>query len=133
MKTRSKKVLDDSRNKIEEVDDNLRAEYNQIEAARLQFDSDLKAAQHNKTTPPSPKGIELRDSETLQVDLETQRHNLELHLNTNPGVIEQYENRKREVKEHPFFTRFLLSDSLASPVRSRNFPPRLKNARRSHL
>jgi hypothetical protein len=108
VKADSKQALDASREKIEELDDDLRADYNQIEEARLQYDSDLKNAEKNRTTPPSSKDIELRDAETLQVDLETQRHNLELHLNTNPGVLEQYENRKREVSHAAGTTSFLI-------------------------
>jgi hypothetical protein len=97
VKTRSKEALEASRKKIEEVDEALRLEYNGIEEKRLGYDSHFKTAQEAGRTPPSDEGVELRDAETLRGDLETQQHNLDLHLNTNPGVIEQYENRQRQV------------------------------------
>lgn len=97
IRVRSRKALDDSRKKIEEVDDELRAEYNQIETARVEYDEALKQARDKNTPPPDPTGVELRGAETLRVDLDAQKTSLELHLNTNPGVIEQYERRQAEV------------------------------------
>lgn len=37
----------------------------------------------------------------LQEDLETERNNLEMNSGANPGVVEQYERRKREVAIYP--------------------------------
>jgi structural maintenance of chromosomes protein 5 len=102
LKDRSHEVLNTSRDKIEEVSDELRDEYNIIEKDRLQYEADLKKATENNTTPPPTEGIELRDTEQLTTDLETERANLEMNLNTNPGVIEQYEKRKKEVSRRLF-------------------------------
>ena len=97
IRARTRKALDDSRKKIEEVDEGLRAEYNQIETARVEYDEALKQARDKGTPLPDPTGVELRSAETLRVDLDAQKTGLELHLNTNPGVIEQYERRQAEV------------------------------------
>jgi structural maintenance of chromosomes protein 5 len=99
LKEESTQALEVSRAKIEEANDEIRAEYYKIESARVQYDNDLKVAMENGTAPPDKTGVELRDPETLQADLDAAKHNLELHVNTNPGVIEQYETRKRDVSK----------------------------------
>ena len=75
----------------------LREAYDEIEGRRIAYNSDLKAAEENNTTPPSSEDVELRNTEQLEADLETQKAALEMNLNTNPGVVEQYEKRKKEV------------------------------------
>jgi hypothetical protein len=114
LKDESKNALKISRDTIEEVTDELREDYYKIETARVQYDNDLKKAEQDGTAPPDKTGVELRESETLQIDLDAARHNLELHLNTNPGVVEQYEARKRDVSSNYRF--FLsMSHSFTSP------------------
>lgn len=38
-----------------------------------------------------------RSAEELNLELETQKRNLELSTHTNPGVVEQYKNRLKKV------------------------------------
>ncbi|KAF9458464.1 P-loop containing nucleoside triphosphate hydrolase protein [Collybia nuda] len=99
IKTESKAALDESRRVIGEISDNLREEYNEIETKRTLYDKELAAAEQEGRTPPSADGVDTRSLEELQADLDTQRANLELNLNTNPGVVEQYEKRKRDIEQ----------------------------------
>jgi chromosome segregation ATPase len=96
-KGRSKEALEQSRQKIGEVSQELRDAYDEIEGRRIEYEKDFKEAEVNNTTPPSAEHVELRNMEQLEADLETQKANLEMNLNTNPGVVEQYEKRKKEV------------------------------------
>lgn len=79
------------------IDDELRQEFTAIEDARLVYEKECAKAEENGTTPPSSDGVELRSADELQADLDIQTTNLEMNLNTNPGVVEQYEKRKVEV------------------------------------
>lgn len=99
IKAESKASLDESRRVISEISEDLREEYNEIESKRTLYDKELAAAEQEGRTPPSADGVDVRSLEELQTDLDTQRANLELNLNTNPGVVEQYEKRKRDVRE----------------------------------
>jgi hypothetical protein len=99
IKAESKAALDESRRVINEINSELHAEYDGIESKRTAYDKDLVAAEQEGRTPPSAEGVDLRSLEELQATLETQRANLDLNLATNPGVIEQYEKRKRDVSE----------------------------------
>ncbi|KAI0318372.1 hypothetical protein OF83DRAFT_1082945 [Amylostereum chailletii] len=72
-----KKRLDQSKVKLDEVDDDLRETFKEMEA--------------NGTA-------EERDVKELQNELETQRSKLELVIATNPDVIDQYERRKAEIE-----------------------------------
>ncbi|KAG6841292.1 hypothetical protein C0991_012462 [Blastosporella zonata] len=97
-KNRSKIALKESRDLMEVIEGELREKYNEIEAKRTQYDRNLKEAEANGTTPPSSEGVDVRSLEELQAELFTQQANLELNLNTNPGVVEQYEKRKHDIE-----------------------------------
>ncbi|KAI0290728.1 P-loop containing nucleoside triphosphate hydrolase protein [Russula brevipes] len=76
-KERSKELLDISKAKLDDVDDELRRTFQAMEE--------------------SGKAHE-RSADQLRDELETLRQKLELILATDPGVIEQYERRKQEIK-----------------------------------
>ena len=97
IKAQSKTALDKSKEVLREATPELRAEYHVIEEARVQYERDLAVAERDELSPPSTEGIDLRTLDELQSDLETQQANLDLNLATNPGVVEQYEKRKRDV------------------------------------
>ncbi|KAF8076878.1 hypothetical protein FPV67DRAFT_1605252 [Lyophyllum atratum] len=99
VKVASKAALDASRDVMNAIEPELRERYNAIEAARANYERELAAAEQNGTTPPSAEGVDLRSLEELQAELERQRANLDLNLNTNPGVVEQYEKRKRDIEQ----------------------------------
>ncbi|KAG6844359.1 hypothetical protein H0H87_007540 [Tephrocybe sp. NHM501043] len=95
----SKDALEESREIIRNLDGDLKEQYEAIEGKRFRYEADLKAAEANDTTPPSSEDVDLRSEEELQTELETQQANLELNMNTNPGVVEQYEKRKRDIED----------------------------------
>ncbi|KAF5388335.1 hypothetical protein D9615_000804 [Tricholomella constricta] len=99
IKIESKAALEESREVMNAADPELREQYNEIEAARTKYEKDVTAAEENGMTPPSAAGVDLRTLDELQAALETQRANLDLNLNTNPGVVEQYEKRKRDIEQ----------------------------------
>lgn len=77
----------------------VQEQYKQIEKDRVEYETAAKEAAEQGMPPPEvPESIDMRSSDELQAELETQRANLEMNLNTNPGVIEQYEKRKRDVR-----------------------------------
>lgn len=99
IKEKSKAVLADSRQKVFGIEPELRAEYEEIEQVRSEYEKACKTAEEQGTTPPPSDGVELRTMDELHAELETQQANLEMNLNTNPGVVEQYEKRKKEVSD----------------------------------
>jgi hypothetical protein len=100
VKAASKEALDESKLVLNEATPELREEYQVIENVRAQYDRELAAAEKGGRSPPSPEDVDLRTLEELRAELETQRANLDLNLATNPGVVEQYEKRKRDVSGH---------------------------------
>lgn len=77
----------------EEVQTDFRA----IEDRRLAWEKECKEAEEKGKPMPSSAGVELRNVEELRADIEVQRTNLEMNLITNPGIVEQYEKRLRDV------------------------------------
>ncbi|KAJ6600848.1 hypothetical protein B0H10DRAFT_1738427, partial [Mycena sp. CBHHK59/15] len=68
------------------------------EQARTAYDQAVQEAEKNGEDPPMPaENVDLRTMDELQTELEKQEANLEMNTNTNPGVVEQYEKRKRDV------------------------------------
>jgi len=63
----------------------------------LDYDNALKTAEENRTTPPAQEGVDLRTADELQAELANQKAQLELNMITNPGIVEQYEKRKKDV------------------------------------
>lgn len=99
IKAHSKQVLDRSRNVLDEAPDEVRKEYQEMEAVRLDWDAKVKEAKAKGLPPPDPAGtkVDTRTANELKAELETQQAKLDLNLHTNPGVVEQYEKRKRDV------------------------------------
>jgi structural maintenance of chromosomes protein 5 len=134
-------VLADSRQKVFGVSPELRAEYEVIEQTRTEYERACKVAEEEGKTPPDAKDVELRSTEELQAELETQEANLAMNLNTNPGVVEQYEKRKKEVSNQPCYLVLVLkmapvhqiealTDSLESQEKkSHKIERAIKNAR----
>lgn len=90
--------MEESKNVLRDLPDDLRDEYLQVEAGRADYDKAVDAAQKTGGEPPEPgEGIDTRSTDELQAELEKQQANLEMNMNTNPGVVEQYEKRKRDV------------------------------------
>ncbi|KAI0030174.1 P-loop containing nucleoside triphosphate hydrolase protein [Vararia minispora EC-137] len=77
LKEDTKRKLDASKAKLDEVDDDVRDAFREMERSGT---------------------VQNRDVEELQNELEVQRQKLDLCFQTNPGVIEQYERRKAEIE-----------------------------------
>jgi chromosome segregation ATPase len=101
IKGESKQVLEVSREKVFGASEELREGYEKIERRRTEYEKAYNKAEQDGTTPPPSTDVELRSTEELQAELETQQANLEMNLNTNPGVVEQYEKRKKEASRCP--------------------------------
>jgi structural maintenance of chromosomes protein 5 len=106
IKDASKRILDISRKKVFGVEPELREEYELIEQKRTEYDKACEQAAAAGAPPPPVDGVELRSAEELEAELQIQEANLEMNLNTNPGVVEQYERRKQEV-QCPYYSRVL--------------------------
>ncbi|TFK69418.1 hypothetical protein BDN72DRAFT_614626 [Pluteus cervinus] len=91
-------ALEETRGIITEAEEDLRKEYDAIEAARTAYDKQLNEARDDGSTPPSAEGVDLRSLDELEAELQTQQTNLDLNLQTNPGIVEQYEKRKRDIE-----------------------------------
>ncbi|KJA29565.1 hypothetical protein HYPSUDRAFT_31485 [Hypholoma sublateritium FD-334 SS-4] len=93
-------ILDRGRVALDENTPEVKEQYKQIEKDRVDYETAVKEAAEQGLGPPQvPDSIDMRSSDELQAELETQRANLEMNLNTNPGVIEQYEKRKRDIEQ----------------------------------
>lgn len=82
------------RNSLDELEPNVRAEYDEIEEKRAQYDEAM--AQGTELGFPVEE-VDLRTSEELDAELNQRRADLELNNATNGNVVETYERRKKEV------------------------------------
>ncbi|PFH50400.1 hypothetical protein AMATHDRAFT_61100 [Amanita thiersii Skay4041] len=103
IKQESKDKLEHSRQVIAGVTGDLKEEYETNMTVRIEYDRAVDAAEAaakegRHMTPPSAEGVDVRSLEELQEEMENQKAKLELNLNTNPGIVEQYERRKAEIE-----------------------------------
>ena len=82
---------------LEEVGPELRARVNDVEEARSAYDLEVAEAKRDGRPPPSSEGIDLRTYADLEAEITEQKAAMDMILNTNPGVIAEYEKRKRDV------------------------------------
>jgi len=87
-----------SRDAVDEAPDDVREEYQIIEMERADWEAKEKEALKNGIPLEGPSPVDPRSLDELQAEMDTQRANLEMNLSTNPGVVEQYEKRKRDVR-----------------------------------
>ncbi|KAJ3847412.1 hypothetical protein EV368DRAFT_51228 [Lentinula lateritia] len=98
-KKHSKDALNESRDALNNTTDEIREQYNEAMAKRTEYENALQSAESNGTTPPSAEGVDLRTADEYRAELESQEAQLELVSKTQPGVIEQYEKRKRDIEQ----------------------------------
>ncbi|KAJ7821120.1 hypothetical protein B0H14DRAFT_2832211 [Mycena olivaceomarginata] len=122
-KKATKALMDTSQQMLLQLPEELRDEYQEREQARGPYDKAVEEAVKSGEEPPAPEeGIDVRSMEELQTELEKQEANLEMNANTNPGVVEQYEKRKRDIEA--------MAKSLEQRHRSANkLEKNIKNAR----
>lgn len=98
IKAESKEILERSRQGLAAAPEEIQKEYDVIEEVRLLYEKNLELAKNQRLPEPDASGVDFRTADELQAELETQRANLDMNLNTNPGVVEEYEKRKRDVR-----------------------------------
>jgi structural maintenance of chromosomes protein 5 len=98
IKVESKQILEKSRHDLAAASEEIQKEYAIIEEVRLVYEKNLELAKKQGLPEPDASGVDFRTVDELQAELETQRANLDMNLNTNPGVVEEYEKRKRDVR-----------------------------------
>ncbi|KAA1477744.1 P-loop containing nucleoside triphosphate hydrolase protein [Dentipellis sp. KUC8613] len=102
-KANSSRKLAISRAKLDAVDDDLRAQFQAMEEVRRRrhhapAESDPQLQSQPQREPTQSGAAHERDADEIRDELETQNQKLELVLQTNPGVVEQYERRKAEIE-----------------------------------
>ncbi|KAJ4478957.1 hypothetical protein J3R30DRAFT_3657097 [Lentinula aciculospora] len=98
-KKHSKEALEESRYALDNTTDEIREEYQEMQDKRTEYERALKLAETNGITPPPAEGVDLRTADEYRAELESQQAQLELVSKTQPGVIEQYEKRKRDIEQ----------------------------------
>lgn len=98
IKAESKLILERSRHVLAAASEDIQKEYSTIEEVRLLYEKELTLAKKQGLPEPDASGVDFRTVDELQAELETQRANLDMNLNTNPGVVEEYEKRKQDVR-----------------------------------
>ncbi|KAK7029359.1 Structural maintenance of chromosomes protein 5 [Paramarasmius palmivorus] len=99
VKDQSKEALYHVHSVMDEAPPELAEVGRRIQAARKEYAKALKEAEENGTEHPSKENVDLRSCQELEIALEDQKAQLELVTKTNPGVVEQYEKRKREIEQ----------------------------------
>jgi hypothetical protein len=107
VKAQSKEILEESRRVLNEAGPEVREEYNEIEEVRLQYEREEKEAKERGLPPPDGSAVDFRTVDELKAELATQRAKLDLTMNTNQHIVDEFEKRKRDV-------RFLLARFLAA-------------------
>jgi hypothetical protein len=98
IKAKTKEALQMSRDAVDEAPDDVREEYQIIETERAEWEAKEKEALKTGRPLEGSSPVDPRSLDELQAEMDTQRANLEMNLSTNPGVVEQYEKRKRDVR-----------------------------------
>jgi len=97
VKAQSKEILEESRRVLNEASPEVREEYNGIEEVRLRYESEEKEAKEKGLTPPDGSGVDFRTVDELKAELATQQAKLDLTMNTNQHIVDEFEKRKRDV------------------------------------
>ncbi|KIY64376.1 P-loop containing nucleoside triphosphate hydrolase protein [Cylindrobasidium torrendii FP15055 ss-10] len=97
-KTEAHEALKASRVAIDSAEEEIQHLHNERSERQNEYKEALKQAEENGTEPPSKEGVDLRTLDELEEEMETQRTKLELIHSTNPGVMEEYEKRKRDIE-----------------------------------
>lgn len=92
--------MQQSRDIVRDARKEIADEYKKIEEARVAYDHALKASQSDGTAPPDPTNVELRSLDELQTDLADQKSSLDMTLQANAGVVEQYDKREKDVSDN---------------------------------
>ncbi|KAJ7760373.1 hypothetical protein B0H16DRAFT_1719878 [Mycena metata] len=101
IKETTRTLLQQSKDLLSDLPDDMREEYHETEQARIKYEKACEeAAKNNEEAPEPGEDVDTRSMEELQTELEKQEANLEMNMNTNPGVVEQYEKRKEDIAQY---------------------------------
>ncbi|KAJ7594061.1 P-loop containing nucleoside triphosphate hydrolase protein [Mycena floridula] len=92
-KDESAVALERSKAVIGALKGDIKEEYGELRQKRAEYDNALQRGEN-----PDPTDVDLRSLEELVEELENQKAKLELTIEANPGVVEQYEKRKRDIE-----------------------------------
>lgn len=82
---------------LQETNPKLRERVGLIEQTRGEYDAELAEARLEGRPEPDSEGVDLRSADEIQEELAEQKAAMDMIINTNPGVIAEYEKRKRDV------------------------------------
>ncbi|KAL1705307.1 hypothetical protein EV121DRAFT_258668 [Schizophyllum commune] len=98
-KIQTKAALDASHAALADCDPDIRAQYEEIQRKRAEYKAAVEQAKkEGRDEPEPPEDMDQRTAEDLQTALDNEEAKLELNSNNNPGVVEQYEARKRQIE-----------------------------------
>ncbi|KAF8187572.1 P-loop containing nucleoside triphosphate hydrolase protein [Mycena galopus ATCC 62051] len=98
-KKTAKALADSNQQMLLQLPAELRNEWEAITQAQTAYEKAVESAEQKGEDAPAPgDDVDLRSRAELQAELEKQEANLEMDANTNPGVVEQYEKRKRDIE-----------------------------------
>ncbi|PPQ70577.1 hypothetical protein CVT24_000055 [Panaeolus cyanescens] len=98
IKQQSKQILEESRIALAEATEQVQTEFRAIEDRRLAWEKECTEAKQAGRPLPDKTGVDLRNVEELKAEIEVQKAQLEMNLITNPGIVEQYEKRLRDIE-----------------------------------
>ncbi|KAJ7773680.1 hypothetical protein DFH07DRAFT_801525 [Mycena maculata] len=99
IKVTTRELLEQSKEVLSTLPDELNEEYEVIQAARVAHEKAVRDAEQAGDPAPVPGAdVELRSLEELETELGKQEVNLDMNRNTDPGVLEQYEKRKHTIE-----------------------------------
>ncbi|KAL1748730.1 hypothetical protein HDZ31DRAFT_28723 [Schizophyllum fasciatum] len=99
-KSETKSALDASREALADCEPEIRTRYEEIQQKRAAYKAAVEQAkQENRDESKPPEDVDMRTAEDLQVELDNEEAKLELNTVNNPGVVEQYESRKRAIEQ----------------------------------
>ncbi|KAJ7595202.1 P-loop containing nucleoside triphosphate hydrolase protein [Mycena floridula] len=92
-KTASEEALQRVQEVIGDLEGEIKDEFHAVKDVRAAYDSALAQGRN-----PDSEGVDLRTLDELNQALADQEAKLDFVMATNPGVLEQYENRKRAIE-----------------------------------
>ncbi|KAF5338055.1 hypothetical protein D9758_014238 [Tetrapyrgos nigripes] len=94
----TKEALDFSRDTLSAAGPELVAKWEERQMAWRAYFEAKAEAESNGAEVPSAEGVDLRSADELEDELQRQQAKLELTNKSNPGVVEQFERRKRDIE-----------------------------------
>ena len=98
VKVQSKEILEESRRVLNDASPEVREVYNEIEEVRLRYEAEEKEAKERGLPAPDKSVVDCRTVDELKEELATQQAKLDLTMNTNQHIVDEFEKRKKDVR-----------------------------------